>query len=57
MPVQLKFDKKTFTNYYQWGDHGKKYYFHTLEGQSKAKIKAERQGKAIEWRKHQKISR
>lgn len=47
MPVRLK--KDSSGPYYQWGDHGAKYYFVPSSRQSQliAKNRAERQGKAV----------
>jgi len=45
MPIQLKEDKKGF--YYQWGNHGAKYYFNSLKIEEIAYNKALRQQRAI----------
>lgn len=40
--------------FYQWGSSGKKYYYkcNDAKAREKAKALADRQGRAIEWRKH-----
>ena len=50
MPVRLGRDKRG--RFYRWGGHGKKYYFKTARAGKLAKIKAARQGRAVEWREH-----
>ena len=45
MPT-LKRHGDSFAGYYQW-DHGKKYNYRTLEGGVKAKMKAQKQQRAM----------
>lgn len=46
MPVHAGYDEGG--HYYQWGDHGKKYYYQVGDKQSEddAKLKATKQGQA-----------
>lgn len=44
--------KDVVNNYFQWGQHGKKYYYRSVGGARIAKDKASLQGRAIEWSKH-----
>ncbi len=50
MPTRLGHDKKG--SFYRWGKYGKKYYFYNSRTMILAKQKADRQGRAIESRKH-----
>jgi hypothetical protein len=44
MPINLRRDY--LGNYFQWGNHGAKYYFHDSKTESKAYDKALRQARA-----------
>ena len=56
MPVHRGIDSKTGRPFFQWGQHGKKYFYTSgdIQSRQKAKAKAARQGRAIEFRKHHK---
>ena len=45
MPIHLRKDKKG--SYYQWGNHGKKYYFFTQHGKIIAYGKSVKQAQAV----------
>lgn len=45
MPIHLRADSKGY--YYQYGNHGKKYYFKSEKGRESAYRKAHRQAIAI----------
>lgn len=44
MPTHIGHDSKG--KYYQWGQHGKRYYFNTMRGQIRAYALAKKQGAA-----------
>jgi len=46
MPIKQQITSST-TGYYQFGTHGKKYYYKTLKGKEQAKKKAIKQAIAI----------
>lgn len=52
MPVHR--GKDTTGTFYQWGGHGKKYYYATGNAAARqvAYERAALQGRAVEWRKH-----
>ena len=56
MPLHRSKDSKG--SYYQFGATGKKYYYQSnnTNQRNKAKEKAKRQSRAIEWSKHKRIN-
>lgn len=53
MPVNHRKDKEG--KYFQWGDHGKKYYYKKESEKEEARLKALKQGWAISIYKNKKI--